>query len=110
MLRALCSVTINMLQERLQNRVTKYSYRAYHNAWFLVKKTTLGYCLINAVIKLNIVTLRDCNLPLIANKFAEDFAGIVVTSMINLFSQYNQILLDEKSRDYTSFYTPLGLL
>ena len=97
MLRALCGVAIDMCKEQLQNDIYKYRYRPYRNPWFLVKKSTSGYQLINIAIKLNAMTLQDSNLPLIANEFAEDFAGIVVTLIVDLFSQYNQIPLNEKS-------------
>ena len=49
-------------------------------------------------------------MPPDANEFVEEFSGMAVVSLIDLFSGYNQITLDEKDRDITVIYTPLGLL
>ena len=40
----------------------------------------------------------------------EEFSGIAVAFLIDLFSNYNQIILDKRDRDITVIYTPLGLL
>ena len=61
-------------------------------------------------MKLNRVTVRDANLPPSANKFSEEFAGCAISSFIDFFSGYDQVELDEKSRDLTAFMTPLGLM
>ena len=49
-------------------------------------------------------------MPPDADEFMEEFSGMAVASLINLFSGYNQITLDEKDRDMTAIHTPLGLL
>ena len=49
-------------------------------------------------------------MPPDADKFIKEFSRIAVASLINLFSYYNQITLDEKDRDITVIYTPLRLL
>ena len=49
-------------------------------------------------------------MPPDADKFMEEFSGIAVASLIDLFSGYNQITLDKRDRDITVIYTPLGLL
>jgi len=41
--KALRETAIDILKERLRNRIVKYSHRPYQNPWFLVKKTTPGY-------------------------------------------------------------------
>ena len=61
-------------------------------------------------IKMNLVTLRDANLPLIVDEFSEEFIGCQCALLIDFFSRYNQLTLDEKSRDMTAFDSPLGLL
>ena len=40
----------------------------------------------------------------------EEFSRMAVASLINLFSDYNQIILDKRDRDITVIYTLLGLL
>jgi hypothetical protein len=63
---------------------------AYRNPWFLVAKKEVGeYQLINIVIKINEVMLRDANLPLLVDKFLEEFIGYVAALLIDFFSKYN---------------------
>lgn len=77
----------------------------------MVKKSTPGkYRLVNVAVKLNQVTVRDTNLPPSANEFFEKFASCVISFLITFFSDYNQVELDNKSQDLTSFITPLGLM
>ena len=59
---------------------------------------------------MNIVTRRDTNLPLLVDKFVEEFVGCYIISLVNLYSRYNQITLNPKSRDIIAFFTPLRLL
>jgi hypothetical protein len=59
---------------------------------------------------MNLVTLRDANLPPSTNEISEEFTGYIYTSLIDFFSGYNQFILDAYSRDLTAFITPLGLL
>ncbi len=59
-------------------------------------------------MEINRVIIRDGNLPLIINKFSEEFSNYVITSFINFFSGYDQVELDERFRNLTSFYTSIG--
>jgi hypothetical protein len=58
----------------------------------------------------NRFTIRDANLPPSADEFAEEFAGCKMSSLIDLFSEYDHVELATESRDLTAFMTPLGLL
>ncbi len=110
-LKALLPLVIKMLKERLDRGVLEYSDGLYRNLWFLVKKKKLGeYRLINSVTHMNAVTRRDVNLPPLVDEFADEFARCHITSLVDLYSRYDQISLDPKSRDLTAFFTPLGLL
>jgi hypothetical protein len=51
---------------------------------------------------INAVTIRDANLPPRVDNFAEEFARMAVTSLLDLFSRYDQFLLDKKCRDITA--------
>jgi len=59
---------------------------------------------------LNIITRQDANLLLFINKFIDEFIGYYITSLVNLYSNYNQMLLYLKSRDLIVFFIPLRLL
>ena len=54
---------------------------------------------------LNKVLIKNTNLLLSANKFLEDFSGMAIVLVVNLFLDYDQVLLDPASRDLTAFQT-----
>ena len=68
------------------------------------------YRLVNVVVELNRVIVRDANLPPSANEFSEKFAGYAISSLIDFFSGYDQVELDEESRDLIGFMTLFGLM
>ena len=83
----------------------------YRNPWFLVAKKAKGqYWLVNACMEMNQYTIQDANLPPSVDEFSEEFVGCQMSSLINWFSGYNQLVLAKESRDITAFMTPLGLL
>ena len=64
----------------------------------------------NAVTELNKVIKKDINLLPSVNAFSEEFAEIYYASFVDMFSEYNQILLNFCSCDLTAIQTPIGLL
>jgi len=60
-------------------------------------------------VEINRIIIRDGNLSPTINEFSEEFNNYTITSLIDFFSDYDQIKLDEKSRDLTSFHTPIKL-
>ena len=60
-------------------------------------------------MEINRVIIKDGNLPSVINEFSEEFGNYIITSLINFFSGYNQIKFNEKSKNLTSFYTPIEL-
>lgn len=91
--------------------VIKPYYSLYQNLLYLVKKSTPGkYQIVNVVVELNHVTVRDDNLLSIADKFFEEFAGCTISFFIDFFSGYDQVELDKKSRDFIDFIFPLSLM
>ena len=68
------------------------------------------YRIVQAAMHYNKVTWRDANLPFNPDEFAELFAGQQISTLINIFSKYDQCTLAEDCRDFTTFMTPLGLL
>ena len=109
--KALTSTVIEMLQKRLKMGVIEPCHGFYQNFWYLVMKSTPGkYPLVNLAVELNRVTVKDANLPLFADEFSEEFAGCAISFLIDFFSSYDQVELNEKSQDLTAFMTPLGLM
>jgi hypothetical protein len=74
------------------------------------KKKSRKYRLINAIIKMNRVTIRNANLSSSIDEFFENFADCAVASFIDLFSKYDQIELNRQSRDLIAFMTSIKLL
>ena len=110
--RAIKPIAAKMNQERIDNGILEYSAGAYSNNWFLIPKSPgrtgeKRYRLINSCTKMNGVTLKDANVPPSAEEFSEEFSGMKVSSVIDLFSGYDQIPFDPKSRDMTAFLSPL---
>jgi hypothetical protein len=58
------------------------------------KKKSRKYRLINAIIKMNRVTIKNANLSSSIDEFFENFIDCAVASLINLFSKYDQIELN----------------
>ena len=58
-------------------------------------------------MKINRVIIRDGNLPLVVNEFSKKFGNYTITSLINFFSGYDQVKLNERSKDLTNFHTPI---
>lgn len=107
--KALKKTVIKMLKERLAAGLLEPCDGAYRNPWFLVKKKSGLYRLVDAAMHINKVTIKDANLPPDVDEFSEDFADMHISSLIDYYSGYDQITLDRMCRDLTAIMTPLGL-
>ncbi len=59
---------------------------------------------------MNVVTRRDVNLPLLVDEFVDEFTRCYIISLVDLYSGYDQISLNPRSRDLIVFFTLLRLL
>ena len=59
-------------------------------------------------MEINRVIIKDGNLSSAVNEFSEEFGNYAITSFIDFFSGYNQVELDERSRNLTSFHILIG--
>ena len=66
--------------------------------------------MINAIMNMNEIIIRDVNLSFNVKKFSKEFANMLITSLINFFFDYNQMMLVEKCRNLTTFMTSFELL
>ena len=66
--------------------------------------------MINAIMNMNEVIIRDVNLSLNVKKFSKEFADMLITSLINFFFDYDQMMLVEKYRNLTTFMISFKLL
>ena len=107
--RALVPKVIKLLQTQQDKGVIKESHVLYQNLQFLVEKKDSSLQLINNIQLYNKYTIRDTFLPLGANKFSKSVAEYVLLSLVDAFSRYNQVFLDKKSHNITTFATLIGL-
>jgi hypothetical protein len=59
---------------------------------------------------MNRVIIRDANLSSAIDEFSEEFADCAIVSLVNLFSEYDQLSLIEKCRDMIVFMISLELM
>ena len=78
-----------MFQEQIRIEALKDCNRLYQNFFFLVIKENGKYWLINTAVFLNKILIKNTNLLPSANEFLEDFSGIAIVSIVNLFSDYD---------------------
>ena len=104
-------IIIKMLQKRINADFLEFNFNSYKNFWFLInKKIKNKYRMINAIMNMNEIIIRDVNLSLNVKKFSKEFADMLITSLINFFFDYDQMMLVEKCRDLTTFMTSFELL
>jgi len=68
------------------------------------------YRLINAVMHINKVTIKDVNISLNIEQFVKEFTDLQAVSLVNMQFEYNQIELNKRSHNITGFMTVLNLL
>src|SRR5215471_19172859 len=61
-------------------------------------------------MNINKYMIWNANLPPNMEEFVKEFASMAVFSMIDFFSEYDQVELDPESCDMMAFQTPMGLL
>jgi hypothetical protein len=74
------------------------------------KKKQKKYRLINAIIEMNRMTVKDANLFSSIDEFFENFTDCAIASLIDLFFEYDQVELNRQSRDLIAFMTFIELL
>ena len=67
-------MVIRILKERIRLGLLENYNRAYKNPWFLVKKKSGAYYIVDTIIYINKITIKDANLPPNIDEFSEDFA------------------------------------
>ncbi len=109
--KALMKTIAEMIKNRIKSDVLELCYESYRNSWFLVKKKKKEkYRLINVALKMNRVIIRNANLSSAIDEFFEEFADCAIVSLVNLFSEYDQLSLIEKCRDMIVFMISLELM
>ncbi len=101
---------IEIFRDRIAKGTLEEGHRPYRNLWFLVAKKDNRLYLINDTQLINKVIIRDVFCPLEAETHTAEFADYQILSLLDLFSGYDQVELDELSKDLTTILTLLRLL
>ena len=59
--------------------------------------------MINAVMNINRVIIRNVNLFFQINAFVEKFVNMQTNFLIDFFSKYNQLFFDKRNRNFIAF-------
>jgi hypothetical protein len=100
---------VEVIKHKIRTGVFESSNSSYRSRWFCVlKKDGKSLRLVHDLQPLNAVTIRDSALIPMVEQYAESFGGRGCYAMFDLFVGFDQRVLDIKSRDLTTFQTPLG--
>jgi hypothetical protein len=87
------------------------SNSSYRSKWFCVfKKDGKSFRIVHSLEPLNKVTVAHSGLPPATEELAADFAGRACIGVLDLYVGYDERVIDESSRDLTTFQTPFGAL
>lgn len=100
-----------IIKKQLRNKFFKLCYELYRNFWFLVKKKNSDkYKLINVILKINRIIIRDVSFSFFVDSFFEQFVNCMMTFFVDLFFDYDQFFFAEKSRDFIVFQIFINLI
>jgi hypothetical protein len=101
---------IKVLKLKMAAGVYEQSQSSYRSRWFVVLKKSGKLRIVHDLQPLNGVTIRDAGMLPIVDDFVEGFAGRQCYTVFDLFWGFDARKIHPKSRDFTAFMTPLGLL
>lgn len=100
---------IAVLKDKINSGIYEPSSSSYRSRWFCVlKKDGKSLRVVHDLQPLNAVTIKDAGIPPMVEQYAESFGGRGCYAMFDIFVGYDQRELSVKSRDLTTFQTPLG--
>ena len=100
---------VRIIKDKISSGIYEPSNSSYRSRWFcVVKKDGKSLRLVHDLQPLNGVSVRDPAVPPFVDQLAEKAAGKACYSTFDLYVAFDQRKLDPKSRDLTTFQTPLG--
>jgi len=100
-----------IIKSKINAGVYEPSNSSYRSKWFCVlKKDGKSLRPVHSLESLNKVTIQHSGVPPIPEHLAEQFAGRSCGAILDLYVGYDERLIAESSRDYTTFQTPFGAL
>ena len=98
-----------IIESKWKSGVYEPSSSSYNSRWFCVlKKDGKSLRLVHSLEPLNAVTIRNAAMPPYTDVVAEEFAGRSIYTTLDLYVSFDQRQIHERSRDMTTFNTPLG--
>ena len=107
---ALVDEVVQIIRTKIKIGVFEPSQGSYRSSMFCVPKADGKLRNVIDLRTLNSVSIKDAGLPPNLDAFVEPFSAHSIYSSFDLLSGYDARILHPKSRDLTSFQTPLGLL
>ena len=98
----------DVIKTKIAAGVYEPSNSSYRTRWFCVLKKDGKLRPVHSLESLNKVTIQHSGVPPIPEHLAEQFAGRSCGAILDLFVGYDERLIAESSRDYTTFQTPFG--
>lgn len=100
---------VKIIKSKIDSGIYEPSSSSYRSRWFcVVKKDGKSLRLVHDLQPLNGVSIRDPAVPPFMDQMSEKAAGRACYSTLDLFVAFDQRKLDIRSRDMTTFQTPLG--
>ncbi len=100
---------IDIVKDKIASGIYEPSSSSYRSKWFTVfKKDGRSLRIVHDLQPLNAVTIRNSGVPPLIEQLAETFGMHACYGVFDLFVAFDQRLLSVKSRDLTTFQTPLG--
>ena len=107
---ALFEQVVAIVKAKFDAGVYEFSNSSYRSRWFCVlKKDKKSLRLVHDLQPLNAVSIRDPSVPMSPDSIAELFAGHARYTTLDLMVAFDQRKIDPRSRDLTTFQTPLGV-
>ena len=101
---------LRLLKEKIDAGVYEPAQSSYRSRWFCVAKKNGDLRIVHDLQQLNSVSVMDAGVPPILDEFVETFAGRTVYTVLDMYWGFYARIVDAKSRDMTTFQTPLGEL
>ena len=99
-----------IIKIKIDAGVYEPSNSSYRSRWFCVAKKNGSLRLVHSLEPLNAVTIQHSGVMPFTEQLAEQFAGRACGGILDLYVGYDERILAESSRDYTTFQSPFGAL
>jgi len=98
-----------MIEDTVRQGLFEHTWCFYRNAHFSVPKKNGKYSFIISAVNTNLLTLEAAGILPDVEEFSERFAGLLISSLIDFPSGYDQKMLHKDSWDYMAFQTTQGM-